>query len=122
MQCVSKAFGNVAIGIRLKQLVAKEMIEDYVKWIESHVSDAEDAWDDEHIFALSIDLSCEAIVRMAGYEHVGNEQDALDGYQINGNEIIFSLPSPNVELIKNKLSPNWQEEAIDILGLSVKEN
>ena len=122
MQCVSKAFSNVAIGIRLKQLVAKEMIEDYVNWIESHVTGAEDAWDHEHIFALSIDLSCEAIVRMAGYEHVGNEQDALDGYQINGNEIIFSLPSPNVELIKNKLSPNWQEEAINILGLSVEEN
>ena len=35
------------------------MIEDYVKWIESHVSNAEDAWDHEHIFALSIDLSFE---------------------------------------------------------------
>ena len=122
MQCVSKAFGNVAIGIRLKQLVAKEMIEDYINWIESHSSSAEDAWDHDHIFALSIDLSCEAIVRMAGYEHVVNEQDVLDGYQINGNEIIFSLPSPNVELIKNKLSPNWQEEAIVVLGLSEKEN
>ena len=98
------------------------MIEDYINWIESHSSSAEDAWDHDHIFALSIDLSCEAIVRMAGYEHVVNEQDVLDGYQINGNEIIFSLPSPNVELIKNKLSPNWQEEAIVVLGLSEKEN
>jgi hypothetical protein len=94
------------------------MIEDYINWIESHASKAEDAWDHRHIFSLSIDLSFEEQVKRAGYGHVDNKQDALDGYQINGNEIIFSLPSPNVELIQNKLSRNWQEEAIIILGLS----
>lgn len=98
------------------------MIEDYIKWIESHVSNAQDAWDHDHIFALSIDLSFEDTVKMAGYLYVDNEQDALDGYQINGNEIIFSLPSPNVDIIRNKLSPNWQEEAIVILGLTENEN
>ncbi len=97
------------------------MIEDYVNWIESHASNAEDAWDHDHIFALSIDLSFEDKVKMAGYEHVGNENDPLDGYQTNDNEIIFSLPSPNANLIRNKLAPNWQEEAIVILGLSDKE-
>ena len=97
------------------------MIEDYINWIESHVSNAEDAWDHDHIFALSIDLAFEDKVKMAGYEHVANEHDPLDGYQINDNEIIFSLPSPNVKLIRNKLGPNWQEEAIVILGLSDKE-
>ena len=97
------------------------MIEDYVKWIESHVSNAEDAWARDHIFSLSIDLSFEDTVKKAGYELIGNEQDALDGYQVNGNEIIFSLPSPNFDLIQNKLGSNWQEEAIVLLGLSVKE-
>ena len=97
------------------------MIEDYIKWIESHASNTEDAWDHNHIFALSIDLSLENEVKMAGYELVANDHDALDGYQINENEIIFSLPSPNVKLIRNKLGPNWQEEAIVILGLSEKE-
>ena len=97
------------------------MIEDYVNWIESHASSAEDAWDRNHIFSLSIDLSLEDEVKMAGYSQVDNEQDALNGYQINGNEIIFSLPSPNAELIQNELSSNWQEEAIVILGLSDRE-
>ena len=97
------------------------MIADYVKWIESHASNGENAWDHDHIFTLSIDLSFEDKVKMAGYELVAKEHDALDGYQINENEIIFSLPSPNVKLIQNKLGPNWQEEAIDVLGLSDKE-
>ena len=97
------------------------MIEDYVNWIESHASDKEDVWDNDHIFALSIDLSFEEKVKMAGYKHVANDHDPLDGYQINENEIIFSLPSPNVKLIRNKLGPNWQEEAIVVLGLSDKE-
>ena len=97
------------------------MIEDYVNWIESYASNTEEAWDPNHIFSLSIDLTLEDEVKMAGYSQADNEQDALDGYQINGNEIIFSLPSPNTELIQNKLSSNWQEEAIVILGLSDKE-
>ena len=97
------------------------MIEDYVDWIESHVSGTEDAWDHDHIFTLSIDLLFEEKVKSAGYEQVLNELDVLDGYQINGKEIIFSLPSPNAELIRNKLSPNWIDEAIIILGLSDEE-
>ena len=97
------------------------MIEDYIDWIESHVSRTEDAWDHDHVFTLSIDLLFEEKVKSAGYEQVLNELDVLDGYQINGNEIIFSLPSPNDELIRNKLSPNWKDEAIIILGLSDEE-
>ena len=97
------------------------MIEDYVDWIESHVSNSEDAWAHDHIFALSIDLSFEDTVKKAGYVRIVNVQDALDGYQIHGNEIIFSLPSPNFDLIQNKLGSNWHEEAISLLGLSVKE-
>ncbi len=44
------------------------MIEDYVNWIESHVSNAEDAWARDHIFSLSIDLSFEDTVKKAGYD------------------------------------------------------
>ena len=94
------------------------MIQDYVDWIESHVSGVEDAWDRHHIFSLSIDLSFEDDVKKAGYECVEDEQSALDGYQVDGDEIIFSLPSPSGTLIRNKLSLSWQEEAIVVLGLS----
>ena len=97
------------------------MIEDYIDWIESHLSRTEDAWDHDHVFTLSIDLLFEEKVKSVGYEQVLNELDVLDGYQINGNEIIFSLPSPNDELIRNKLRPNWKDEAIIILGLSDEE-
>ena len=97
------------------------MIQDYVNWIESHVSNPNDAWAHDHIFSLSIDLAFEDNVKHAGYEHIGNETDALDGYQVNGNEIIFSLPSPSLDLIQNKLGLDWQEEAIVLLGLSVKK-
>ena len=94
------------------------MIQDYVDWIESHVSGVEDAWDRHHIFSLSIDLSFEDDVKMAGYERVEDGQSTLDGYQVNGDEIVFSLPSPSVMLIRDKLSSSWQEEAIVVLGLS----
>jgi hypothetical protein len=94
------------------------MIQDYVDWIESHVSGVEDAWDRHHIFSLSIDLSFEDEVKMAGYERVEDGQNTLDGYQVNGDEIVFSLPSPSVMLIRDKLSSSWQEEAIVVLGLS----
>ena len=107
--------------IKITIVFQMSMIEDYVNWIESHASNAEDAWDHDHIFALSIDLSFEDEVKMAGYALVDNEHDALDGYQINENQIIFSLPSPNVKLIRNKLGPNWKEEAIVVLGLTDKE-
>ena len=56
------------------------MIQDYVNWIESHVSNPNDAWAHDHIFSLSIDLAFEDNVKHAGYEHIGNETDALDGY------------------------------------------
>ena len=56
------------------------MIQDYVDWIESHVSGVEDAWDRNHIFSLSIDLSFEDDVKMAGYERVEDGQNTLDGY------------------------------------------
>ena len=94
------------------------MIQDYVDWIESHVSGVEDAWDRHHIFSLSIDLSFEDDVKKAGYERVEDGRSALDGYQVNGDEIVFSLPSPSVTLIRDKLSSSWQEEAIVVLGLS----
>ena len=94
------------------------MIQDYVDWIESHASGEEDAWDHNHIFSLSIDLSFEDDVKKAGYECVEDEQSALDGYQVDGDEIVFSLPSPSGTLIRNKLSLSWQEEAIVVLGLS----
>ncbi len=94
------------------------MIQDYVNWVESYASGEEDAWDRNHIFSLSIDLSFEGDVKKAGYECVEDEQSALDGYQVNGDEIVFSLPSPSVTLIRDKLSSTWQEEAIVVLGLS----
>ncbi len=53
--------------IKITIVFQMSMIEDYVNWIESHASNAEDAWDHDHIFALSIDLSFEDEVKMAGY-------------------------------------------------------
>ena len=59
---------------------------------------------------LSIDLSFGGDVKKAGYECVEYRQSALDGYQVNGDGIIFSLPSPSGTLIRDKLSLSWQEE------------
>ena len=83
------------------------MIEDYVYWIESHVSLTEDAWVCDHMFSFSIELSFEDTVKKAGYEHIRNDQVALDGYLVNGNEIIFNLKSLNFNFIQNKLGSNW---------------
>ncbi len=104
-------------SLRLGSILLK-MIQDYRDWIESYASGTEDVWDQDHIFSLSIDLSFEDDVKKTGYECVEDERSALDGYQVNGDEIVFSLPSPSVTLIKDKLSSSWQEEAIVVLGLS----